>query len=68
MGQAAHHRHLLTSSDFVPVPNGSEYIKEKGLKFLTFLRLESGSPSVGRIAQPWDEEDLIFTYYYTGLL
>ena len=32
----------LTADDFVPVPNGSEYIKEKKLELLTFLLLESG--------------------------
>ena len=33
--------HTLTADDFVPVHNSSEYIKEKKLKLLTFLLLES---------------------------
>ena len=44
--------HTLTSGDFVPVTNGSEYIKEKKLKFLTFFVCERISLSYGCIDQP----------------
>ena len=44
--------HTLTSGDFVPVTNGSEYIKEKKLKFLTFFVHERISSSYGSVDQP----------------
>ena len=44
--------HTLTSGDFVPVTNGSEYIKEKKLKFLTFFVHERISSSYGCVDQP----------------
>ena len=41
----------LTSGDFIPVSNGSGYIKEKKLKFRTFLLHKRGSLSYGCVDQ-----------------
>ena len=41
----------LTSGDVIPVSNGSGYIKEKKLKFRTFLLHERGLSSYGCVDQ-----------------
>ena len=42
----------LTSGDLVPVTNGSEYIRDMKLKFLTFLLHERCLSSYGCVDQP----------------
>ena len=41
-GESGRSSQVITAGDFVPIANGSEYIKEKKLKLLTFFFLERG--------------------------